>query len=149
LGDLLGWERFQARRRVVAAGQVSARVGLDGAALPARLPATAAMFGGGRASLRHVDVIARLLGGAAAGRLSPQQWAGVEEQLAAKTDQYTPGELYAWGTRLVDALDQDGAEPDDRPPPGSTSCTSPATATAAGSSRAGSTTPRCSPRSPR
>jgi 5-methylcytosine-specific restriction protein A len=74
------------------------------------------MFGGGRASLRHVDVIARLLGGTAAGRLSPQQWAGVEEQLAAKTDQYTPGELYAWGTRLVDALDQDGAEPDDRPP---------------------------------
>src|SRR6185312_15339360 len=27
LGDLLGWERFEARRRVVAAEQVTARVG--------------------------------------------------------------------------------------------------------------------------
>src|SRR6185295_4020791 len=39
LGDLLGWERFEARRRVVAAEQVTPQVGLDGAALPARLPA--------------------------------------------------------------------------------------------------------------
>ena len=30
---------------------------------------------------------------------------------------YTPSELHAWGTALVEALDQDGAEPDDRPPP--------------------------------
>ncbi len=37
LSDLLGWERFEARRRVVAAEQVTPRVGLDGAALPARL----------------------------------------------------------------------------------------------------------------
>ncbi|WP_343984528.1 DUF222 domain-containing protein, partial [Pseudonocardia aurantiaca] len=44
LGDLLGWERFEARRRVVAADQVCARTGLDGAALPAPLPATAAEF---------------------------------------------------------------------------------------------------------
>ena len=29
---------------------------------------------------------------------------------------YTPTELHAWGTALVEALDQDGAEPDDRPP---------------------------------
>src|SRR5690349_2638862 len=116
LGDLLGWERFEARRRVLAAEQVTPRVGLDGSPLPARLPATAAVFGDGRASLRHVDVVARVLGSKAAGRLSPEQWAGAEEQLAAKTDEYTPGELYAWGTRLVEALDQDGAEPDDRPP---------------------------------
>ena len=44
LADLLGWERFEARRRVVAAEQVTPRVGLDGALLPARLPATAAVF---------------------------------------------------------------------------------------------------------
>jgi 5-methylcytosine-specific restriction protein A len=29
---------------------------------------------------------------------------------------YTPSELHAWGAALVDALDQDGAEPDDAPP---------------------------------
>jgi 5-methylcytosine-specific restriction protein A len=90
LSDLLGWERFEARRRVTAAEQVTPRTGLDGSPLPARLPATAVVFGDGRASLRHVDVIARVLGSKAAGRLSPEQWAGAEEQLAAKTS-CTPG----------------------------------------------------------
>jgi hypothetical protein len=84
--------------------------------LPARLPATAAVFGAGRAGLRHVDVIARVLGSASAARLTPEQWAGVEEQLAAKAEVYTPSELSVWGAQLVEVLDQDGAEPDDRPP---------------------------------
>ena len=117
LRDLLGWERFEARRRVTAAEQVTARVGLDGGALPARLPHTAAAFERGVASLRHVDVVARVLATPAAARLTPEQWAGAEEQIAAKTTDYTPSELHAWGTALVEALDQDGAEPDDRPPP--------------------------------
>ena len=117
LRDLLGWERFEARRRVSAAEQVTARVGLDGGALPARLPHTAAAFERGVASLRHVDVVARVLATSAAARLTPEQWAGAEEQIAAKTADYTPSELDAWGTALVEALDQDGAEPDDRPPP--------------------------------
>jgi hypothetical protein len=116
LSDLLGWERFDARRRVVVAEQVTSRVGLDGAPLPARLPATATVFAAGATSLRHVEVIAGVLGTAAAARLSPEQWAGAEEQLAAKAHAYTPSELQAWGTTLVEALDQDGAEPDDRPP---------------------------------
>jgi 5-methylcytosine-specific restriction protein A len=115
LSDLLGWERFESRRRVVAAEQVTERTGLDGAPVPARLPATAAVFADGRASLRHVDAVARVLATAAAGRLSPEQWAGAEEQIAARTGEYTPSELQAWGTALVEALDQDGAEPDDRP----------------------------------
>jgi Domain of unknown function (DUF222) len=116
VADLLGWERFEARRRVVAAEQVTSRVGLDGAALPARLPATAAVFAAGRASLRHVDAVARVLGSGPAQRLAPQQWAEVEEQLAAKADSYTPSELQNWGDALVELLDQDGTEPDDRPP---------------------------------
>lgn len=116
LADLLGWERFEARRRVVAAEQVTPRGGLDGAVLPARMPATAAVFTAGRAGLRHVDAIARVLGSAPAARLTPAQWAGVEEQLAAKAEAYTPSELHAWGVQLVEVLDQDGAEPDDRPP---------------------------------
>jgi 5-methylcytosine-specific restriction protein A len=116
LADLLGWERPEARRRVVAAEQVSPRIGLDGGVLPARLPGTAAVFAAGRAGLRHVDVIARVLGSASAARLTPEQWAGVEEQLAAKAQVYTPAELHVWGLELVEVLDQDGAEPDDRPP---------------------------------
>jgi 5-methylcytosine-specific restriction protein A len=116
LSDLLGWERFEARRRTVAAEQVTPRAGLDGAVLPARLPATAEVFGAGRAGLRHVEVIARVLGSTAAGRLSPEQSAGVEEQLAGKAEVYTPRELQEWGTVLVELLDQDGEAPDDRPP---------------------------------
>jgi Domain of unknown function (DUF222)/HNH endonuclease len=116
LRDLLGWERFEARCRVTAAEQITARIGLDGTALAPRLPDTAAAFRAGRASLRHIDVITRVLDTAAARRLSPDQWAAAEEQIAAKTADYTPSELYTWGTALVEALDQDGAEPDDRPP---------------------------------
>jgi hypothetical protein len=40
----------------------------------------------------------------------------VEVQLAGKAEVYTPSELAAWGAQLVEVLDQDGAEPDDRPP---------------------------------
>jgi len=47
LSDLLGWEHVEARRRTVAADQVAPRTGLDGAVLPARLPATAEVFGAG------------------------------------------------------------------------------------------------------
>ena len=118
LSDLVGWEQFEARRRVVAAEQVGARTSVDGAVLPARLPATGEVFTAGKASLRHVEVIARVLGSRAAARLTPDQWAGVEGQLAAKTDQYSPTELHRWGTALVEMLDQDGEAPDDRPPPG-------------------------------
>ena len=72
LSDLIGWEGREAHRRVVAAEQITARVGLDGSVLPARLPATAAVFTAGRTGLRHVEVIARLLNSKAAGWLSPR-----------------------------------------------------------------------------
>jgi hypothetical protein len=117
LGDLLGWERFEARRRVTAAEQVHPRHGLDGTPLPARLPATAEVFAAGQAGLRHVEVIAKVLATPAARRLSPQVWGGAEAELAAKAGIYTPTELRAWGTALVDALDEDGPAPDDQPPP--------------------------------
>jgi hypothetical protein len=102
--------------RVTAAQQVCEQVALDGTALPARLPATAAAFAEGGAGLRHVEVVARVLATPAAARLTPDQWAGAEAALAAKTGEYTPSELQAWGTALVEALDADGPEPDDRPP---------------------------------
>ena len=116
LADLLGWERHEARRRVTAADQVCPRIGIDGRALPARLAATAEVFTAGATTLRHVEVVASVLATAAAERLSPEVWAGAEAQLAERATEYTPSELRTWGTGLVDALDQDGAEPDDRPP---------------------------------
>ncbi|HXV92801.1 MAG TPA: DUF222 domain-containing protein [Pseudonocardia sp.] len=114
--DLLGWDRAEARRRVQAAEQVCERIGLDGQVLPARLPATAAAFAAGRAGLRHVDAVAAALASPAAVRLSPGIWAGAEAELADKAACYTPSELRGYAVRLVDQLDQDGPEPDDREP---------------------------------
>ena len=116
LSDLAGWELFEARRRTTAAEQVTSRARLDGTPLPATLPATAAVFTAGKASLRHVEVIARVLGSRTAQRLTPERWAAAEQQMAAKTDEYTPRQLGEWGAALVELLDQDGEEPDDRPP---------------------------------
>jgi Domain of unknown function (DUF222)/HNH endonuclease len=118
LADLLRWDRADARRRVIAAEQAQPRTGLGGTPLPAHLPHTADAFTIGNTSLRHVEVIARLLAGPAARRLSPSVWAGAEAQLAAMSGDYTPSELLDWGTRLIATLDQDGPEPnDDEPDP--------------------------------
>ncbi|GEL18817.1 DUF222 domain-containing protein [Pseudonocardia asaccharolytica] len=76
-----------------------------------------ALDAAGPTGLRHVETIAKILAGPAAERLAPQVWAGAEEQLAAKTAVYTPSELPAYGTRLVEMLDADGPEPDDEQPP--------------------------------
>jgi hypothetical protein len=116
LADLLGVEHVEARRVVTAAEQVIPRADLQGQVLPARLPATAEAFAAGQASVRHVEVIARLMGGAAAGRLTPDTWQSLEEQLAAQVANYTPTVLRDWGSKLLNLLDQDGARPDDRGP---------------------------------
>jgi hypothetical protein len=116
LGDLLGWEPFEAGRRVHAAEQVCPRIGLDGTQLPPRLAATAAVFAAGQARLRHVEVIARLLDSPAARRLTPERWTGAEATLAAKASEFTPSGLRSWGAELIEKLDEDGPEPDDRPP---------------------------------
>ncbi|RTL70280.1 MAG: HNH endonuclease [Pseudonocardiaceae bacterium] len=112
LSDLLSWERFEARRRVVAAENLCVTVGLGGEEFPARMPATAMVFADGTASLRHVEVVARVLDSATAQRLDPATWAEAEVQLAAQCAALTPTQLFAWGTELVELLDQDGAEPD-------------------------------------
>ncbi len=95
------------------AEQVCQRVGLDGQVLEARLTDTATLYAGGEIGLRHVEVIADVLGSPAAGRLAPQVWAAAEQQLAARARECRPREL-AWFARdLVNTLDQDGPEPGD------------------------------------
>jgi Domain of unknown function (DUF222) len=115
LGDLLGWERFDARRKLVAAEQVRPRIGMDGTVLPPRLPATASVFEEGAASLRHVEVVARVLNSAAAGRLSPEVWADAEALIAGWIPDCTPNEVHARAVQFIDTLDVDGPEPDHRP----------------------------------
>ncbi|MFB9745495.1 DUF222 domain-containing protein, partial [Pseudonocardia sulfidoxydans] len=116
LGDLLGWERADARRRLVVAEHAVEIVGLDGSTLPARLTATAAVFAAGDCSGRHVEIIARVLDTPPARRLTRDIWTAAEAQIAAKAGDYSPADLQAWATALVETLDQDGPEPDDRPP---------------------------------
>ena len=90
LADLLGIEYAEARRVVTAAEHALPRTDLLGQVLPARLPATAAAFTTGAASVRHVEVIARLLSGPAAARLPAGTWATLEEQLAGQVGNSPP-----------------------------------------------------------
>lgn len=115
VGDLLGWDIAQARRRLKIAAEITERTTLDGQPLPARLPATAAAFTTGHISLGHAEVIADALHTPAAGRLDAQVWAGAEAELAEQAAHYRPSELAVFATDLITALDQDGPEPDDEP----------------------------------
>ena len=56
-------------------------------------------------------MIARLLAGPTAGRLSPDRWATAEAQRLRPHSK-----LRSWGAQLEPHLDQDGAEPDEREP---------------------------------
>ena len=117
LTDLMGCEPGDARRRGIAAEQVRPRIGLDAQMLAPRLPATAAAFDTGEVNLRHVEVIAQALNSPAAARLTPAQWTDVEAELADNAPLYPPKDLLEYATTLIDTLDHDGAEPDDREPP--------------------------------
>lgn len=114
VADLLGCDTAVAVRRVKVAEQVVGRRALDGQVCAPRLPTTAMAFATGEASLRHVEVITEALGTPAAERLAPHDWARVEEQLAEHATSYRPRELAGLARELIDILDQDGAEPDDR-----------------------------------
>jgi 5-methylcytosine-specific restriction protein A len=117
LADLAGWDRSEAHRRIAAAEQVCPRVGLDGGVVPPRLPATAERSADGGIGLRHVEVVTKLLTGETARRLPPEVWADAEGILAEHAVLHTPAELHRFGNQLITALDQDGPEPRDDPPP--------------------------------
>ena len=116
LAELLSIEHAQARRLMLVADAVAPRIDLQGLELPARLPATAVVFADGHASLAHVQVIAALMNSGAAIRLPPDTQVDAEKQLAAQISNFTPAQLGTWGQQLLEMLDQDGPEPDDRDP---------------------------------
>jgi hypothetical protein len=64
VANMLTVERGRASEITRAAARVCPRIDLQGQVLPASLPATAAVFAAGSASLAHVEVIGRLLDGA-------------------------------------------------------------------------------------
>jgi len=97
VADLLGIDFAEARQVVIVAEHVIPPTDLQGQVLPARLPATAAAFAAGVVGLRQVEVIARVMAGPAAERLSVGQLAGAEAQIAAVAGDYTPVQLRSGG----------------------------------------------------
>jgi hypothetical protein len=114
LADLLGWDRAVAQRRVKAADAVIERTSTDGQVLPPRLPATAGAFQTGQLDLARVEVISTALGSGPARRISPKDWEVAEQQLADYAAAGArPSEVKTFARRLLDLLDQDGAQPRD------------------------------------
>lgn len=111
VADLFGCHPAKARRQVAVARSVFPTT-LDGQPVEPRLPATAAALGRYVIDSAHADVIERLLDSPTARRLRPDTWTGVETQLAEWAALYRPDELRRLGTQLLEALDQDGTEPE-------------------------------------
>ena len=116
VSELLGVEHRDARRIITAADHVCPRVDLQGQVLPPLLPATAAAFESGAASLRHVEVVAKLMGSPAAHGCPPKRWPARKSRSPPWPPTPPPPPCYSWGVELLELLDQDGAEPDDREP---------------------------------
>ena len=116
MAETLRWEPRRSRRFVSAAERVAPQFALDGTELPPTLETTSAVFAAGEISMRHVEVISTLLATKAAERIGPDKWEGAEAELAAHAPD-SPPELQAWGTQLIERLDEDGPEPDDQPEP--------------------------------
>jgi 5-methylcytosine-specific restriction protein A len=112
VADLLRCTPAQSRRIVALAGSIFP-TSLRGEALEPRLPATATALGGWEIGRAHGEVIERALGSDAAGRLSPEVWAGVEVQLADWARLYRPDELARLAAVVIEQLDQDGPPPHD------------------------------------
>jgi len=112
VADLLRCTPREARRLVATATSVFP-TSLAGEPLEPRLPATATALGGWEIDRAHAEVIERLLRSAAAGRLDPDTWTGVEAMLADAARLHRPDELAEVGADLIEHLDQDGPPPDD------------------------------------
>jgi 5-methylcytosine-specific restriction protein A len=112
VADLLGCGRGRSRRLVGLAERLFPTTSLTGEPLPPVLPATATAWGGFEIDQAHAEVIDRALSTSAAERLDPGRRARLEVQLADLARTYPAHVLAGLGRELLEALDQDGAEPD-------------------------------------
>jgi 5-methylcytosine-specific restriction protein A len=115
VADLLRCREGEARRMVAVARAVFP-TSLGGLALEPRLPATAMALAGWEIDQAHAEVIEHALRKGAAERISPEQWATLEEQLAGLARLYRPDELAGLAARMLERLDQDGPPPDEDEP---------------------------------
>ena len=112
VADLVGCGRGRSRRLVGLAERLFPTMSLTGEPLPPVLPATATAWDGYEIDKAHAEVIDRVLSTSAAERLDPDRRARLEVQLADLARTYPAHVLAGLGRELLEALDQDGAEPD-------------------------------------
>ncbi|MGH8922893.1 MAG: DUF222 domain-containing protein [Actinomycetes bacterium] len=112
VADLLRCGLMPARVLVRVAGRVFGTTSVLGEPLPAVLPATGDAWKVHAIDRAHVEVIDQALSSRAAAGLDPGRWAGAEEQLAEQARTMAPDELASFARELIDALDEDGPEPD-------------------------------------
>jgi 5-methylcytosine-specific restriction protein A len=110
--ELTGCRKSSAVALVQLASALLPATAVNGEPLPPVLPATAAAFDSWAIDLDHAAVIRRLLASGPARRLDPERWVAAERQLARWAQEYHADQLSDMGRRLLDGLDQDGAEPD-------------------------------------
>jgi hypothetical protein len=115
LANLLDTERGEACRLVVAARSVSPRTTPQGETLEPELPATAKEFAAGEITVRHVSVIATVMGSRTAQRLAPHVWAHAEQHVAKLATEVLPGRLRGYATEYLELLNHD--DNPDAPPP--------------------------------
>jgi 5-methylcytosine-specific restriction protein A len=112
LVELTGCRKSEAACAVRLASVLFPRTALHGQPLEPVLSATAVAFDSCSIDQAHALVIRTVLSSAPARRLSPQVWAAAERTLAEWAQVHRPDDLSELGHRLIDGLDQDGAEPD-------------------------------------
>ncbi|HEX4251201.1 MAG TPA: DUF222 domain-containing protein [Pseudonocardia sp.] len=112
VADLMRCTLAESRRMVALAWSIFP-TSLQGAALEPRLPAPATALGGWEIGQAHGEVIERVFGTDAAGRLAPEVWAGLGVQLADWARLYRPDQLARLATDVIEKLDQDGPAPED------------------------------------
>jgi 5-methylcytosine-specific restriction protein A len=111
VADLVGCGRGRSRRLVGLAERLFPTTSSTGEPLPPALPATATAWDGYEIDQAHAEVIDRALSTSAAERLDPDRRARLEVQLADLARTYPAHVLAGLGRELLEALDQDGAEP--------------------------------------
>ena len=115
IADMLRIRESEARR-VVAVARAVFPTALGGLPVEPRLPATAMALAGWEIDQAHAEVIEKALRSGEAERISPEQWAALEEQLAGLARDYRPDELAKLAAQLLEQLDQDGPPPKDDEP---------------------------------
>jgi 5-methylcytosine-specific restriction protein A len=109
LADLTGDDHVRAQKVVNAADAVRSRPELNGGA---RLPATAARFAAGDASVEHVNTVVGLLDSPAVQRLGVEERDAVEARLAGLVVGRTPRQVRMEGKKILAQVAPDDQAPD-------------------------------------